>query len=151
VAKVKRSGVSGSPTVSAPPVAFSSAVVYPDGVRLAITKATKGIEQGHGPGVFAGREYVLFTLQLTNGTSAAINLNQVVVTTFYGTSRQLAAPVYTEGSGATDFSGTVRPGARTTASYAFAVPVKSLSDVTMVVDFDGVHTSATYRGAVKAS
>lgn len=151
VPKVKRSGVTSTATISAPAVAFSSAVVYPDGVRLAITKASKGIEQGHGPGVFAGREYVLLSLELTNGTKKPINLDQVVVTSFYGKTHQLAPPVYTDGAGARDFSGTVAPGARTTATYAFAVPVRSLSDVTMVVDFDGVHTSATYRGAVNAS
>jgi hypothetical protein len=151
VPKVKRSGVTTTATVSAPAVGFSSAVVYPDGVRLAITKATKGIEQGHGPGVFAGREYVLLSLELTNGTKEPIDVDQVVVTSFYGKTHQLAQPVYADGAGARDFSGTVAPGARTTAAYAFAVPVKSLSDVTMVVDFDGVHTSATYRGAVKAS
>ena len=151
MAKVKRGGSPGVPTVSAPPVGFSSVVAYPDAIQLRIAKATKAIEQGHGPGVFAGREYVLFNLRLTNGASSPIHLGQVVVTSFYGKSRQLAAPVYTQGAGASDFSGVVKPGASATASYAFAVPVNALSDVTMVVDFDGVHTSATFRGPVKAS
>ena len=98
----------------------------------------------------AGREYVRFTVKLTNSSAKPINLNQVVVTTTYGASSQLAAPVYTEGAGTYDFSGSVKPGASTTAIYAFAVPTKQLGRVTMVVDFDGLHTSATYRGAVVA-
>lgn len=151
VAKVKRPGAPATPTVSAPVAAFSAAVAYPDGLRLRITKATKGVEQGHGPGVFAGREFVLLSLELTNGTTKAVDLNQVVVTTTYGSSRQLAAPVYTEGAGARDFSGVVAPGTSATAAFAFAVPVAQLGDVTTVVDFDGVHTSATYHGAVNAS
>lgn len=150
VAKVKRVGQPNTPSVSAPAAKFSAPVVYPDGVTLTITKADKGVEKGHGAGVMAGREYVRFTVKLTNSSAKPINLNQVVVTTTYGASSQLAAPVYTEGAGTYDFSGSVKPGASTTAIYAFAVPTKQLGRVTMVVDFDGLHTSATYRGAVVA-
>jgi hypothetical protein len=150
VAKVKRVGQPNTPSVSAPGAKFNAPVTYPDGVTLVITKAEKGIETGHGPGVMAGREYVRFTVKLTNGSAKAVNLNQVVVTTTYGISSQLAAPVYTESAGTHDFAGTIKAGASTTALYAFAVPVKQLGRVTMVVDFDGLHTSATYSGAVVA-
>lgn len=150
VPKVKRVGQPNTPTVSAPVAKFNAPVTYSDGVTLTITKAEKGIETGHGPGVMAGREYVRFTVRLTNGSAKAVNLNQVVVTTTYGASKQLAAPVYTESAGTYDFAGTVKPGASTTALYAFAVPTKQLTRVTMVVDFDGLHTSATYSGAVAA-
>lgn len=150
VPKVKRVGQPDTPSVSAPVARFNAPVTYSDGVTLTITKAVKGIEKGHGPGVMAGREYVRFTVKLTNGSAKAVNLNQVVVTTTYGASRQLAAPVYTESAGTYDFTGTVKPGASTTAIYAFAVPTKQLNRVTMVVDFDGLHTSATYSGAVAA-
>jgi hypothetical protein len=151
VTKVKRQGQPATPSVSAPAVAFSKPVRYPDGVRLDILKAEKGTETGHGPGVMAGREYVRFQLRLTNGSSKPINLNEVVVTTFYSAKRQLAAPVYTESAKTFDFSGTVAAGKSATAYYAFAVPTSDLGRVTMVVDFDGLHTSATYSGAVVAS
>lgn len=150
VAKVKRVGQPNTPSVSAPGAKFSAPVTYPDGVQVTLTKAEKGVETGHGPGVMAGRQYVRFTVKLTNGSAKAVNLNQVVVTTTYGASAQLAAPVYTASAGTYDFSGTVKPGASATALYAFAVPVKQLGRVTMVVDFDGLHTSATYTGAVVA-
>jgi len=150
VPKVKRVGQPNTPSVSAPGAKFDAAVKYPDGVTLVITKAEKGVETGHGPGVMAGREYVRFTLKLTNGSTKAVNLNQVVLTTSYGATKQLAAPVYTESAGTYDFSGTVKPGASATALYAFAVPTKQLNRVAMVVDFDGLHTSATYTGAVVA-
>ena len=150
VPKVKRVGQPNTPSVSAPGAKFSGVVKYPDGVTLVITKAEKGVETGHGPGVMAGREYVRFTLKLTNGSTKAVNLNQVVLTTTYGATNQLAAPVYTESAGTYDFSGTVKPGASATALYAFAVPTKQLNRVAMVVDFDGLHTSATYTGAVVA-
>jgi hypothetical protein len=150
VPKVKRPGQPSKPSVSAPSARFDAPVRYPDGVRLDITKAERGVETGHGPGVMAGREYVRFTVKLTNGSAKAVNLNEVVVTTFYGSARQLAAPVYTESAGTYDLSGTVKPGAAATALYAFAVPATQLGRVTMVVDFDGLHTSATYTGAVVA-
>ncbi len=130
---------------------FGSKVVYPDGLQLLITKASKATETGNGPGVFTGREFVNFTLKLTNGTTKDINLNNVVLTTYYGKTRQLAAPVYTEGTGVSDFSGMVKPAAIATATYAFAVPVAALGAVTMVVDFDGTHTSAEYTGSVATS
>lgn len=150
VAKVKRVGQPDTPSVSAPPAKFTAKVAYPDGVSLVISKAEKAVETGHGPGVMAGREYVRFTVRLTNGSAAPVNLNQVVVTTTYGPTSQLAAPVYTESAGTYDFAGSVKPGASTTGIYGFAVPVDQLGQVTMVVDFDGLHTSATYRGAVVA-
>ena len=150
VTKVKRVGQPSTPSVSAPAAAFTAPVSYPDGVSLVITKAEKGVETGHGPGVMAGREYVRFTVKLTNASAKPVNLNEVVVTTFYGTTKQLAAPVYTESAGTYDFTGTVKPGASITARYAFAVPTKERRSVTMVVDFDGLHSSATYRGAVVA-
>lgn len=151
VRKVPRTGQPGKPMVTAPAAPFGSPAVYSDGLQLRIVKATKALEKGHGPGVMAGRGYVRFELELRNGTAGTINLNQVVLTTYYGSTKQLAAPVYTEGTTTRDFGGTVAPGASTTASYAFAVPAGSLSNVTMVVDFDGVHSSAVYRGAVKTS
>ncbi len=45
-----------------------------------------------------------------------------------------------------DFAGTLKPGTTAKARYAFAVPTSSRSKVTVVVDFDGVHTSAVFRG-----
>ena len=150
VAKVQRVGQPNTPSVSAAGAKFNGTVTYPDGVSLVITKAEKGIETGHGPGVMAGREYVRFTVKLTNASAKAVNLDQVVVTTTYGASNQMAAPVYTQSAGTRDFTGVVKAGASTTALYAFAVPTKQLGSVRMVVDFDGLHTSATYSGTVVA-
>jgi len=151
VPKVKRSGQPDKPSISAPVAKFSAPVSYPDGVRLTIVKAERGVETGHGPGVMAGRPYVRFELTLTNGSGKPINLNEVVATTYYGPTKQLAPPVYTESAKTYDFSGIVPAGKSATAYYAFAVPTADLKNVTMVVDFDGLHTSATYSGAVVAS
>jgi len=149
--KVLRPGQPDKPTVTADSVSFSAPAKYGDNTVLTITKASKQVETGNGPGVFAGREFVKFDLELVNGSGQPINLNSVVVTTFYGGTKQLAAPVYTPSAQTADFSGDLAPGAKATASYGFAVPVSELGNVTMVVDFDGVHSSATFTGAVTPS
>lgn len=146
--KVSRPGQPEQPTVTADSVAFSAPTTYGDNTVLTITKATAEVETGNGPGVFNGREFVKFDLELTNGSGQPIDLNSVVVTAYYGTTNQLAAPVYTPSAGTEDFSGVVEPGATATASYGFAVPTSELGNVTMVVDFDAVHSSATFTGAV---
>lgn len=151
VAKVARPGQPSTPSVTAPPAPFSDPVTYSDGVKLVIVQATKQVETGHGPGVSDGRPFVKFDIELRNGSQKPINLNAVVITTFYGKSKQAAPPVYTPGADTNDFSGTVAPGAKATANFGFAVPIADLGNVTMVVDFDGVHTSATYTGKVAAS
>ncbi len=150
-AKVVRSGQPEKPAVTADSVSFSVPVKYGDNTVMSITKAAKQVESGNGPGVFAGREFVKFDLELTNGSGQPIDLNSVVVTTFYGGSKQLAAPVYTPSAGTVDFSGVLAPGAKATASYGFAVPVSELGNVTMIIDFDAVHSSATFTGAVTPS
>ncbi len=149
--KVLRPGQPGTPTATADKVSFSTPAKYGDNTVLTITKASKQVETGNGPGVFAGREFVKFDLELTNGSGQPIDLNTVVVTTYYGGTNQVAAPVYTPSAGSVDFSGEVAPGAKATASYGFAVPASELGNVTMIVDFDGVHSSATFAGAVTPS
>ena len=126
-------------------------MTYNDHVSLRITKATKQVESGNGPGVFSGREFVKFDIELANGSSVPIDLNSVVVTTYYGDAKRLAPPVYTPIADTSDFSGIVAPGGTANASFGFAVPASELGNVTMIVDFDGSHTSATYTGAVTTS
>lgn len=149
--KVARAGQPATPNVVAPVTGFSSPAAYGDKVSVAVTKATKQVETGHGPGVMTGREFVTFDVELTNGSPEPIDLNQVVVTTYYGATKQLAPPVYTPSAGTSDFGGTVAAGAKATAVLGFAVPSSELGNVTMVVDFDAKHSSATFTGAVPAS
>ena len=146
--KVLRSDQPEEPSVSADSVAFSAPVTYSDNTVLTITGASKQVETGNGPGVFSGREFVKFELELANGSGEPIDLNSVVVTAYYGDTNQLAAPVYTPSAETADFTGTLDAGGKATASYGFAVPTSELGNVTMVVDFDATHSSATFTGAV---
>ena len=149
--KAPRPGGSSTPTVSATASGFSAPVAYGDNVTVAVTKATKQVEVGNGPGVFAGREFVVFDVELHNGTAQPIDLNSVMVTTYYGGTNQLAAPVYTPSAQTADFGGVVAPGDKASARFGFAVPSSELGNVTMVVDFDSAHSSATFTGSVPTS
>ncbi|WP_377644498.1 DUF4352 domain-containing protein [Oryzobacter terrae] len=151
VAKVKRPGAPATPTVSAAPAAFDKAVAYPDGLRLTVGKVTSGVESGQGLGAFAGREFAVFEVRLENRTSKALDLQAVVVTATYGAKNLVAERVYADDVDAKDFGGTLAAGKTAGARYAFAVPKASLNRTRLVVDFDGVHTSAEFRGDARAA
>lgn len=146
VPKVKRPGQPSRPTVSASPEPFDAAVSYPDGVSLSVDGVTSGIETGTALGQFAGREYAVFAVTLKNGSSRPLDLQSVVVTATYGAKNLVAERVYADGSGAVDFGGSLPARGSAQAKYVFAVPKASLRDARLVVDFDGVHTSAEFRG-----
>lgn len=147
---VQRGGAIPTPTVSAKSGSFAptSPVTYPDGVALVVTDVKQAVESGKGPGMFPGRPLTEIGLTLTNQGTSPIELNHVVVTTTYGSPALLASPVYNDPA-ARDFSGTVAPGANTTATYVFSVPTAQMGIVTTVVDFDGVHVAGIFTGTAK--
>jgi hypothetical protein len=112
---------------------------------LSITDVAFGKETEKGPGAFPGREYAILTLEVENASDKALSMQTVVITVL-DSSGDSVSPVYVAKAKVQDFSGTLKPGKTAKARYAFAVPKKSRSKVTVVVDFDGVHTSAVFRG-----
>ena len=145
VAKVGRGG--GTATVSAAASAPDAPEVYADGVTLQITDVSYATETSQGPGAATGREFARLTVELTNGSTAPIDVSTSVVTVLDAEGNRLT-PVYTPESGARDFSGTVDPRQMTTAVYAVAAPTDHSAPLTIVVDFDALHTSAVFRGAL---
>ncbi len=107
-----------------------------------------GEETKEGPGRFPGRGYAILSLEILNGGKQPIDLNTTVVTVL-DAENQPVAPVYVEEAEVADFSGKVQQGKTVKARYAFAVAKNSRSQVTVVVDFDGVHTSAVFRGELR--
>lgn len=147
-APVARDGKAAGPRVQAATGGLSATkpVSYPDGVSVTVDRIRRGAEAGDGPGEFRGRQYTALALSLTNGSAAAIDLNQVVVTASYGTPARIAAPVYDDD--AVDFSGTVPAGGTATATYLFAIPPQGTAQVAVSVDFDGDHVAAGFSGAI---
>jgi hypothetical protein len=146
VPKVQRSG-EASPSITAKPGDTDDKVSYSDGVQLQIVNVTFGKETKEGPGMFPGREYAILDLQIKNGSSKALSLNTVVVTVLDKSGKPVN-PVYVDEAKVSDFAGDLKPGSTVKARYAFAVPKSSRSKVTVVVDFDGVHSSAVFRGGL---
>ncbi len=122
-------------------------VRYPDGVVVWVDVTKSGKEDGKGPGAIPGRSYVGFKIRIDNQSDRAVDLNQVVVTTTYGSPARIAAPVY-EDPAALDFTGSVLPGDKAFATYFFAVPVQDRSEVSAAVDLDANHATAVVRGRV---
>ena len=145
VPKVGRSGRPPAPPLSAQPADTPGPGRYGDGVSLTVTSVDFAKETKKGPGSFPGRAYAVLTLQIANKSKQNLSLDTVVVTVLDKADRAVA-PVYTDEAEAADFSGRLTAGKTVQARYAFAVPASSRAKVTVVVDFDGVHTSAVFRG-----
>jgi hypothetical protein len=145
VPKAGRSGGPASPTVSAKPAKVDGTVRYSDGISLRVISVDFAKETKKGPGSFPGRAYAVLTLQVVNNSDRSLSMESVVVTVLDKQDKAVA-PVYTSEADVSDFAGTLKPGKKASARYAFAVPESSRSKVTVVVDFDGAHTSAVFRG-----
>ena len=145
---VKRPGAKpAAQRVKANKASFTQTVTYADGLRVRVAGIKQGTSTGQGPGVFVGAPQSSVSLEIVNGTTSAVKLDEVVVSMVYGKPMRLAAPVYDQGS--RDLSGTVAAGAKVTADYQFSVPVKDLGNVVMTVDIDGSHSVATFSGSAR--
>lgn len=121
---------------------------YPDGIALQVLDIDFAKETKTGPGSFPGRPYAVLTLEVENKSERDLPMDTVVITVLDRGGNQVA-PVYVQEAKVQDFAGTLRAGKTARARYAFAVPVSSRSNVTVVVDFDGAHTSAVFRGRLR--
>ncbi|MGO1384593.1 MAG: DUF4352 domain-containing protein [Arachnia sp.] len=122
---------------------------YADGVQLTVVDVQLGKEpeEKEGPGFFPGREFAVIKLEISNGSAQSFSLDTVVVTVL-DLNGQPVDPLDVESADVVDFSGELLPNDRSLASYAYAVPKDSRSNVTVVVDFDDVHSSAIFRGGL---
>ncbi|MGY1595219.1 hypothetical protein ACI79D_24870 [Geodermatophilus sp. SYSU D00708] len=144
---VARAGVDeAARTVEAAPAAFTAPAEWSDGASVRVVEARQQVTGGRGPGDLAGQPQTLLTLELTNGTDAALDLNAVVVQAAYGDGASQAAPLYDRET--VDFGGTLEPGDTATAVYSFAIPDDQLDRVSLSVDVDGTRFPAVFSGAV---
>lgn len=147
VAKIERAGHSGTPTVKADPADTADPVTYDDGVTVRIDDVTFSKETAQGPGSFPDREYARLTMTIDNDSSEAIDLGTSVLT-LLDAGGTAAVRVYAAEAKTIDFAGTLAAGKSATATYAFAIPSDARDEITLVVDFDGDHTSAVFRGGL---
>lgn len=146
VPKVPRSGSTAAPEQSAQPQPLTEPVTYDDGVTLSVTGAEFGTEQAQGIGSFPGRSFARLALSLYNGSTAPIDMSNTIVTVLDSDGNEVT-PVYAAEADARDFSGVLASGDEANAAYAFALE-PGATDVTVVIDFDSLHTSAVFRGGL---
>ncbi|MBJ7454249.1 MAG: hypothetical protein JHC71_19500 [Blastococcus sp.] len=132
-------------TVEATPADFARPAQWSDGASVRVAGAAQEVTQGSGPGELAGQPQTVFTVELTNGTGAPLDLTSVVVQATYGSGTQ-ASPLYDADT--VDFAGVLAPGAGATGVYSFAIPAGELGAVTLSVDVDGYRFPAVFSGAV---
>jgi hypothetical protein len=144
---VAREGVSESArTVAVAKADFAAPAQWADGASVRVTDARQQVTSGQGPGERAGQPQTVFSLELTNGSAAPLDLNSVIVQAVYGSDKAQASPVYDAET--VDFGGTLAPGATTTAVYSFSIPADQVGDVVLSVDVDGYRFPAVFSGAV---
>lgn len=141
---VIRNGKVPHPTIKAAAAAIDGTVDYTDGVTLKITRITHGKVTGKGPGIVQG-PVTTFFVTLHNGSAKTLDLDQVVVTTVYGSPARISSPVYVAKS--QDFSGNIKAGKDAKAVYSFMSSTTHAAKVTVHVDFDGRHTAAVFTGS----
>jgi hypothetical protein len=144
---VVREGVDAAArTVTVDPAAFTAPAAWSDGASVRVVDAGQQVSSGTGPGALAGQPQTVFTLEITNGSRAPLDLDAVVVQATYGAEAAQASPLYDAAT--VDFSGSLGSGATATAVYSFAIPADQLGDVDLSVDVDGHRFPAVFTGAV---
>jgi len=144
---VSREGVPASArTLTVSAADFAGPAEWSDGASIRVTDARQQVTSGRGPGERAGQPQTLFTLELVNGTGAALDLNAVVVQAVYGGDKAQASPLYDAET--VDFGGSLAPGGAATAVYSFAIPADQVGNVVLSVDVDGYRFPAVFSGAV---
>lgn len=93
----------------------------------------------------SGRQYAILDLQIKNGSDQTLSLN--VVVTVPDKSGKAVNPVYVEEAKVSDFAAICCRAARPRSIRLRGASSPRLK-VTVVVDFDGVHSSAVFRGGL---
>lgn len=142
------SGMTESPTPSAPPTTPSPTVdpefgapvadtvpndgtaAFGDGVTAHIAAQASITATGTVPGEVSGPA-VQLDLELTNGTSSALDLTSVTVNVFYGPDRTPASPYHQPREEA--FPASLAAGSSATARFVFNVPKDAQSSLVITV------------------
>ena len=126
-----------------PAVALNSSGSFGDGVGAAVV-AIKAVQaRGQGPGEVSGPGLQI-TVQLHNGTSKALPLDNVVVNLTDSTNAP-ANPM--SGAPANPFSGSLAPGGKTTGVYVFTVPVDRRSRIAITINYSGRSAVVVFTGS----
>ena len=135
--------VPGQPQPTEPPVAIDEPAETESGVTARIT-AVKSVEtKANLPGEIGGPG-VAITIELRNGSSAPIDLNNVVVDLVLP--GDVSATPITEGS--EPFTGVTAAGATQAATYVFTVDASERGDVTIRLSYSADQPVVVFAGSI---
>jgi len=123
---------------------FNHAAKYDDGVTVSTGGFSQGVVTEKGAGAVTGATYVRFTVRVSNGSAATLDLSAVVPTMVYGPDQVPAAPLYT-GVEVADLVGKVAAGASAEGTYAFMVP-EDATKTELYLDINGTHAPVSFTG-----
>jgi hypothetical protein len=128
-----------------PAVALTAPASAGDGVVATLPEVVAIEGSGTGPGNIAGPA-VRVTVEVRNGTSEAIELDQVAVNAYSGADRTPASPLADPAQ--RPFAGSLAPGETATAVQVFSVPAEDLGAVTIEVGYRAGAPLLLFTGAV---
>lgn len=131
-----------------PAVGLEAAATFATGVGARLTRIESVAGQARGPGEVAGPA-VRVTVELTNTTTETVGLDAAVVDVYAGEDLVPGAPL--SGPGVRPLSGTLAPGASTTARYVFAVDPALRDRLQVTVSYDPTVTTVLFEGTAPAA
>lgn len=136
--------VSIPPPVTAAPVGIDDVAPFGNAVSARIVSVASTQAEAHVPGERSGPG-VLVTVEMTNGSAAPINLDNVTVdlTDANGSSASRVTPTEPH-----DLAGDLAPGQTTTGEYLFAMPVDQRGSVTVRVKYSADTPVVIFAGSI---
>ena len=138
-------GSSADEPPALPAVPLSAPASAGDGVVASLPEVVAIEGSGTGPGNIAGPA-VRVTVEVRNGTSQAIALDQVAVNAYSGADRTPASPLADPAQ--RPFTGSLAPGETATAVQVFSVPTEDLGAVTVELGYRAGAPLLLFTGAV---
>ncbi|GEK21314.1 DUF4352 domain-containing protein [Cellulomonas xylanilytica] len=109
--------------------------------RVALIEAVDGTAELPGE---VGGPSLRVSVEITNGTASALDLTTAVVNLYYGADATPATPLGQPGT--VPFAEQVEPGASSTGTFVFNVPVDARDDVTIELDLSVGSAVVLLRG-----
>lgn len=126
-----------------PAVGLDEPAPFDSGVSAHLDELEAVQGEAEGPGEVSGPS-VRVTVVLTNGTGAAVSLDQTVVNVYGGAQRAPGSPL--SGPGVDEFSGSLAAGESATGVYVFALPADQRDPLQVTVSYDPQDVTVLFEG-----
>jgi hypothetical protein len=125
-------------------VELDEPAAFVESVRAEVTKLEAVQGEARGPGEISGPA-VRVTVEITNETSAPIELDSTIVAMYIGATEDPA--VQLSGPGARSLDGDLDPGASASGVYVYAVPNEDRSTIRITVSYTPQDRAVAFEGS----